>query len=220
MPAPERTPARGPVTDLLPIHARNPAHHDLRSPQRPAARYPQWIDKLPEGRGLHDPRRRQHHHRVPASSASSTSRPTRPSSGAGPAPRRAQPYRGPTASTSTTPTQPMEVYLEGNVILRQDQRNGPARATSGPSAPRGSTTTSSPTGSWPTTPRSTSSPRGCWQPFKVKSPRIEQFHQLIKQPDGTLKPSEHPQIRADHAGHDRQPIPRPRLQDHAASRSI
>ena len=35
--------------------------------------------------------------------------------------------------------------------------------------------------------------------MRVKSPLIEQYHELIKQPDGTSKPSEHPRIRADHA---------------------
>src|SRR5262249_38856766 len=36
-------------------------------------------------------------------------------------------------------------------------------------------------------------------PIKLRSPRIEQFHPLIQQADGSLKPSEQLQIRADKA---------------------
>ena len=67
-----------------------------------------------------------------------------------------------------------------------------------PPRTRGSTTTSSLIGSCARR-RDRFLHSGTDAPDKIKSPRIEQFHPLIKQPDGTFKPDEHPQIRADHA---------------------
>ena len=59
-------------------------------------------------------RRREHRRRGRPSSGSSTSRPTAPSSGATPIPRRAR-SRGPNGEVIEDASQPMEVYLEGNV---------------------------------------------------------------------------------------------------------
>jgi hypothetical protein len=36
---------------------------------------------------------------------------------------------------------------------------------------------------------------GAETPVKIASPRIEQFHPMVRQPDGSLAPSEHPEIR-------------------------
>ena len=100
----------------------------------------------------------------PASSGSSTSRPTRPSSGAGPSPRRARACADPTASTSTTPiATPWKSTSRGTSSSARTSGSGPAAATSGPCAHRGSITTSSPTASSRPTPRSTSSRRACWR---------------------------------------------------------
>ncbi len=93
----------------------------------------------------------------------------------------------------------MEVYLEGNVIVRQDQRKYAGKGDQ----------------------RTLRAPKVYYNfltdrflahdaeldlfapsllaPYKLKAPRIEQFHPLIKQADGTFKPDEHPHIRADHA---------------------
>ena len=118
----------------------------------------------------------------------------------GPQREKGQSVRGPNGEWIDDPQkQPMEVYLEGNVIVRQDQ---------GKVAGKGDQ-------------RTMLAPRvyynfltdrflaydaemnifaaGLLAPMKVKAPRVEQFHPLIKQPDGSFKPSEHPTIRADHA---------------------
>ena len=63
----------------------------------------------------------------PASSGSSISKPTRPSSGA-PEPEEGETLRGPNGEyIEDANRHPMEVYLEGNVILRQDQRKWAGR---------------------------------------------------------------------------------------------
>jgi hypothetical protein len=115
---------------------------------------------------------------------------------------------------------PMEVYLEGNVIVRQDQRKWAGRADQ----------------------RTLRAPRvyynfltdrfvaydaqidmfsqGLVAPFKIKSPRIEQYHDLIKQPDGTIKPSEHPKIRADKAVMTGSRFPDPGYQIHMKSMDL
>ncbi len=58
---------------------------------------------------------------------------------------------------------------------------------------------------------------GLLAPMRVKSPRIEQYHELIKQPDGTFKPSEHPKIRADKSITTGSRFPDPGYQIHQKS---
>src|SRR5437762_5683086 len=93
----------------------------------------------------------------------------------------------------------MEVYLEGHVIVRQDEGKwagkGDQRTMRAPRvyydfltdrflAYDGEIDVFAP---------------GMLAPMKIKSPRVEQFHPLIKQADGSFKPSEHPTIRAEPA---------------------
>jgi hypothetical protein len=91
----------------------------------------------------------------------------------------------------------MEVYLEGNVILRQDEQKvagkGDQRTYRAKRAYYdfvsdrfvgldGEIDVFSP---------------GFIAPMKIKSPRIDQFHRLLQQPDGTLIPDTNPEIRGD-----------------------
>ncbi len=118
----------------------------------------------------------------------------------GPSPEKGEPIEGPNGEwIDDANKQPMEVYLEGNVIVRQDQRKwagkGDQRTLRAPRVYYNFLTDrflahDAEIDFWAP---------GLIQPFKLKAPRIEQFHPLIKQPDGTLKPDEHPHIRADHA---------------------
>ena len=118
----------------------------------------------------------------------------------GPDREKGEPIQGPNGEwIDDANKQPMEVYLEGNVIIRQDQRKlagkGDQRTLRAPKVYYNFLTD-----------RFLAHDaeldffaQGLLAPYKLKSPRIEQFHPLIKQADGTFKPSEHPQIRADHA---------------------
>jgi hypothetical protein len=95
--------------------------------------------------------------------------------------------------------QPMEVYLEGNVVLRQDQNKFAGRGDQRTlRAPRLYYDFLTDRFVAPDAELDMLAP-GLLAPFKVKSPLIEQFHPLVQQPDGTFKPSEHPEIRADRA---------------------
>ena len=115
-----------------------------------------------------------------------------------PDPKKGEEVRGPNGELIENANQPMEVYLEGNVILRQDE-NKVAGKGDQRTYPRGSgpITTSSPTGSWPSTARSDVFAPGFIAPMKLKSPRIEQFHKLLQRPDGTLIMDPNPEIRAE-----------------------
>lgn len=117
----------------------------------------------------------------------------------GPSPAKDKPQIGPNGETIQSKNTPMEVYLEGNVIVRQDERKWAGRGDQ----------------------RTLRAPRlyynfltdrviahdaeidvfapGLLAPMRIKSPRIEQYHELIKQPDGTLRASEDPKIRIDQA---------------------
>ena len=130
----------------------------------------------------------------------------------GPGPEDGKPYRGPNneiISVEDANKQPFEVYLEGNVIVRQDQRKlagkGDQRTLRAPKVYYNILTD-----------RFLAHDaeidfftQGLLAPYKVKSPRIEQFHPLIKQPDGTFKPDEHPQIRAERASMTGSRFPNP-----------
>ena len=114
-----------------------------------------------------------------------------------PDPKKGQGIVGPNGELIEDPNQPMEVYAEGNVILRQDENKVAGRAdqrtfrakrafydflTDRFLALDGEVDVFAP---------------GFIAPMKIKSPRIEQFHKLITRPDGTIVPDDNPEIRAD-----------------------
>jgi hypothetical protein len=95
--------------------------------------------------------------------------------------------------------QPMEVYLEGNVVLRQDENKfagkGDQRTVRAPRlyydfltdrfvAPNAEIDMFAPS---------------LLAPIKIKSPRIEQFRRPVQLPNGTFVLSEQPEIRAEPA---------------------
>ncbi len=96
-------------------------------------------------------------------------------------------------------SQPMEVYLEGNVILRQDENKfagkGDQRTIRAPRlyydfltdrvvAPNAEINVFAP---------------GVLQPVKIKSPRLDQFRRPVQLPNGSYKLEEYPQIRLERA---------------------
>ena len=114
-----------------------------------------------------------------------------------PDPKKGQGIVGPNGELIEDPNQPMEVYAEGDVILRQDENKVAGRAdqrtfrakrafydflTDRFLALDGEVDVFAP---------------GFIAPMKIKSPRIEQFHRLITRPDGTIVPDDNPEIRAD-----------------------
>ena len=82
-----------------------------------------------------------------------------------PDPKKGEQLQGPNGEWYDKPNQPMEVYLEGDVILRQDEIEDRRQGRSA-YLPRqaGLTMTSSATGSSRWKARSTSSPRGSSRP--------------------------------------------------------
>jgi hypothetical protein len=114
-----------------------------------------------------------------------------------PDPNKGEAVHGPGGELIENPNQPMEVYLEGNVILRQDENKvagkGDQRTfrakqayydfvTNRLVALDGEVDVFAP---------------GFIAPMKLKSPRIEQFHKLLRRPDGTLIQDPNPEIRAE-----------------------
>ena len=110
--------------------------------------------------------------------------------------------------------QPMEVYLEGNVVVRQDQQKfagkGDQKTIRRPRlyydfltermvAPNAEMDLFAPS---------------LLAPIKMKSPRIEQFRRPTLLPNGTYVLAEEPEIRAEPGDHDRQPVSRPGLSVH------
>jgi hypothetical protein len=92
--------------------------------------------------------------------------------------------------------QPLEIYLEGNVVFRQDENKwagkGDQRTMRAPRlyydfltdralAPDAEVAVMAP---------------GLLQPIKIKSPRVEQFRRVIQLSDGTYALAEQPEIRA------------------------
>ncbi|MGC8640606.1 MAG: hypothetical protein ACP5XB_12090, partial [Isosphaeraceae bacterium] len=114
-----------------------------------------------------------------------------------PAPKKGEQLRGPNGEWIDKPNQPMEVYLEGDVILRQDDMKTAGKGdqktfrakqayydfvTDRVVALQAEVDIFAP---------------GFIAPMKVKSPRIEQFHQIQRRPDGTLVQDPDARIRAD-----------------------
>ena len=114
-----------------------------------------------------------------------------------PDPKKGQEVYGPNGELIENAKQPMEVYLEGNVIFRQDENKVAGKADQRTyRAPRayydflrdrfvalnGEVDLFAP---------------GFISPMKLKSPRIDQFHKLVKRPDGTLIMDPEPEIRTE-----------------------
>jgi len=114
-----------------------------------------------------------------------------------PDPKKGEEVRGPNGELIEDANQPMEVYLEGNVVLRQDENKvagkGDQRTFRAPRAYydfltdrfvalNGEADVFAP---------------GFIAPMKLKSPRIDQFHKLLKRSDGTLIMDPNPEIRAE-----------------------
>ena len=118
----------------------------------------------------------------------------------GPDPKKGEPAIGPYGETWVDDSrQPMEVYLEGNVVLRQDENKfagkGDQRTVRAPRlyydfltdrflAPNAEIDMFAPS---------------LLAPLKIKSPRIEQFRRPIPLPNGTFALAEDPEIRAEPA---------------------
>ena len=114
-----------------------------------------------------------------------------------PDPKKGQEVYGPNGELIENANRPMEVYLEGNVIFRQDENKVAGRADQRTfRAPRayydflrdrfvalnGEVDLFAP---------------GFISPMKMKSPRIDQFHKLVKRPDGSLIMDPDPEIRTE-----------------------
>jgi hypothetical protein len=196
---PSGTPAQGPVTDLLPI---TPGTQRITTFDRRGSRSLDFkmIGKLPDGTevwicrgGVNIITRADKLGIIDIEADEAVI-------WRGPSPEKGEPIQGPNGEwIDDANKQPMEVYLEGNVIIRQDQRKwagkGDQRTLRAPRVYYNFLTDrflahDAEIDFWAP---------GLIQPFKLKAPRIEQFHPLIKQPDGSLKTDENPQIRADHA---------------------
>ena len=116
----------------------------------------------------------------------------------GPDPKKGEPTIGPDGETLVDDArQPMEVYLEGNVVVRQDQQKfagkGDQRTVRAPRlyydflterlvAPNAEMDLFAPS---------------LLAPIKIKSPRIEQFRRPIQLPNGTFVLADEPEIRAE-----------------------
>ncbi len=95
--------------------------------------------------------------------------------------------------------QPMEVYLEGNVILRQDENKFAGRSDQRTvRAPQMYYDFLTDRMLAPTAEIDMFAP-SLLQPITIKSPRIEQFRAPVMLPNGTFVLSEHPEIRAEDA---------------------
>ena len=114
-------------------------------------------------------------------------------------PKKGEPVTGPQGEVVEDPDQPMEIYLEGNVIVRQDENKFAGKAdqktfraerlfydfvTDRIMADQAEVDVFAP---------------GLISPMKLKSPRIEQFRAVVRQEDGSLVLSPDPEIRAEKA---------------------
>ena len=116
----------------------------------------------------------------------------------GPGPQKGEPIPGPNGETWVDDArQPMEVYLEGNVVMRQDENK-----FAGKSDQR---TIRSPQLFYdfltdrflaPDAEINMFAPR-LLAPIVIRTPRIEQFRSLVQLPNGTFALSEQPEIRAE-----------------------
>jgi hypothetical protein len=117
-----------------------------------------------------------------------------------PDPKTGESRRGPNGEfIDDANSQPFEVYLEGHVVVRQDQRKWAGRGDQRTlRAPRVYYNFLTDRFIAPNAEIDMFTP-GLLAPMRIKSPRIEQYHELIPQPDGTFKAAPDPKIRADKA---------------------
>jgi hypothetical protein len=95
--------------------------------------------------------------------------------------------------------QPMEIYLEGNVVLRQDENKWAGKGDQRTiRAPRLYYDFLTDRALAPDAEIAVMAP-GLLQPIKIKSPRVEQFRRMIQLSDGTFALAEQPEIRAEPA---------------------
>ncbi|MGO9468841.1 MAG: hypothetical protein ACLQVF_32335 [Isosphaeraceae bacterium] len=95
--------------------------------------------------------------------------------------------------------QPMEVYLEGNVVLRQDENKWAGKGDQRTiRAPRVYYDFLTDRALAPDAEVAVYAP-GLLQPIKIKSPRVEQFRRMIQLADGSFALAEQPEIRAEPA---------------------
>jgi hypothetical protein len=118
----------------------------------------------------------------------------------GPKRQKGEPVVGPNGEVFVDDARErMEVYLEGNVVLRQDENKwagkGDQRTIRAPRIYYDYLTD-----------RAIASDAeldvfapGLLQPIKIKSPRVEQFRPLVPLPNGAFALADQPQIRADNA---------------------
>jgi len=118
----------------------------------------------------------------------------------GPSPKKGEPVRTPKGELvwEDDDTRPMEVYLEGNVILRQDENKWAGKSDQRTvRAPRMYYNFVNDRFLAPNAELDLFAP-GLFTPFRIKSPRIEQFRPLVPLPNGTFALAEQPEIRAEH----------------------
>ncbi len=133
----------------------------------------------------------------------------------GPTPTKGEPVTTPNGEVwEDDDKRPMEVYLEGNVILRQDENKWAGKAIKGPSAPPGSITISSTDRCLaPNAELDIFRARAAGTvPDQVASNRAVSRHGAIAQRDLCPGRAARDPRRPD--GHDWQPVPRPRLPNH------
>jgi len=113
---------------------------------------------------------------------------------------KGQPVQGPYGETWVDDDkQPMEIYLEGNVVLRQDENKWAGKGDQKTiRAPRIYYDFLTDRALAPNAEVDIFAP-GLLQPIKIKSPRVEQFRRMIQLSDGRFALAEQPEIRAEHA---------------------
>ncbi len=118
----------------------------------------------------------------------------------GPSREKGAPVAGPNGELWVDDAnQPMEIYLEGNVVLRQDENKFAGKGDQKTiRAPRLYYDFLTDRFLAPDSEIDLYAP-GFLQPIKVKSPRIEQFRSRVPLPNGSFALNDQPEIRADRA---------------------
>jgi hypothetical protein len=114
-----------------------------------------------------------------------------------PDPKEGEEQRGPNGELIERANQPMEVYLEGDVIVRQDEQKVAGRGDQRTYRARRAYYDFVTDRFLALDAEVDLFAPGFIAPFKIKSPRIEQFHPLARRVDGTLTLDPNPEIRAE-----------------------
>jgi beta-lactamase regulating signal transducer with metallopeptidase domain len=111
--------------------------------------------------------------------------------------RKGETHSGPDGATWVEEDElPMRVHLKGDVILRQNQETTPKNGKPKTFRARELDYNFVTDRVLALDAEVEEATAGAETPVKIASPRIEQFHPMVRQPDGSLAPSEHPEIRA------------------------